>query len=30
MAGGHLVSRDVYLDRTLMFRDTDLIKVQPL
>lgn len=27
MAGSHLVSRDVYLNRALMFRDTDLIKV---
>ncbi len=27
MAGSHLMSRDVYLNRALMFRDTDLIKV---
>lgn len=27
MADTHLVARDVYLDRALMFRDTDLIKV---
>lgn len=27
MTDSHLVSRDVYLDRALMFRDTDIIKV---